>query len=138
MSMRIVKNGDVHVSVPIGYPRKLVEDFIAEHADWIESARKRNAERVKGQNDFFSKLPLQTKAQAYDAIDRLDAIITPMVEIQLKKRILSIDILRIIKVELSPVSIGREIKTASSLIIVTARLCLNPLRQRPEEYLSST
>ena len=80
MSMRIVKNGDVHVSVPIGYPRKLVEDFIAEHADWIESARKRNAERVKGQNDFFSKLPLQTKAQAYDAIDRLDAIITPMVE----------------------------------------------------------
>ena len=24
MSMRIAKNGDVHVSVPIGYPSKLV------------------------------------------------------------------------------------------------------------------
>ena len=78
--MRIVKNGDVHVSVPIGYPRKLVEDFIAEHADWIESARKRNAERVKGQNDFFSKLPLQTRAQAKEALDKLTAIIMPMVE----------------------------------------------------------
>ncbi|MBO6034620.1 MAG: DUF45 domain-containing protein [Paludibacteraceae bacterium] len=64
LSMRIVKNGDVHVSVPIGYPSKLVDEFIAEHADWIESARKRNAERVKGQDDFFSKLPLQTRAQA--------------------------------------------------------------------------
>lgn len=80
MSMRIVKNGDVHVSVPIGYPRKLVDDFIAEHTEWIESARKRNAERVKGQDDFFNKLPLQTKAQAGEALGRLDAIIKPMVE----------------------------------------------------------
>lgn len=44
LSMRIVKNGDVHVSVPIGYPSKLVDEFIADHAEWIESARKRNAE----------------------------------------------------------------------------------------------
>ena len=41
LSMRIVKNGDVHVSAPIGMPRYLVEHFIAEHRDWIEQARQR-------------------------------------------------------------------------------------------------
>ncbi|MBR1463214.1 MAG: M48 family metallopeptidase [Prevotella sp.] len=35
LSMRIVKNGDVHVSAPIGMPRKEVERFIVEHRDWI-------------------------------------------------------------------------------------------------------
>ena len=38
--MRIVKNGDVHVSAPIGMPKKLVERFIEEHREWIAEARK--------------------------------------------------------------------------------------------------
>ena len=33
--MRIVKNGDVHVSAPIGMPKKEVERFIEEHRDWM-------------------------------------------------------------------------------------------------------
>ena len=33
--MRIVKNGDVHVSAPIGMPKAEVERFIEEHRDWI-------------------------------------------------------------------------------------------------------
>ena len=37
LSMRIVKNGDVHVSVPIGVPKREVEKFIEEHRDWIAS-----------------------------------------------------------------------------------------------------
>ena len=38
LSMRIVKNGDVHVSAPIGMPKKEVERFIDEHRDWISEA----------------------------------------------------------------------------------------------------
>ena len=38
LSMRIVKNGDVHVSAPIGMPRKTVEAFIEQHRDWIDTA----------------------------------------------------------------------------------------------------
>lgn len=37
--MRIVKNGDVHVSAPIGMPKKEVERFIDEHREWIAEAR---------------------------------------------------------------------------------------------------
>ena len=40
LSMRIVKNGDVHVSAPIGMPKKEVERFIEEHREWIAEARK--------------------------------------------------------------------------------------------------
>ena len=47
MSMRIVKNGDVHVSVPIGVPKREVEKFIEEHRDWIVEARKKTLERQK-------------------------------------------------------------------------------------------
>jgi DNA-binding IclR family transcriptional regulator len=36
--MRIVKNGDVHVSAPIGMPKKEVERFIEEHREWIALA----------------------------------------------------------------------------------------------------
>ena len=37
--MRIVKNGDVHVSAPIGMPKKEVERFIEEHREWIAEAK---------------------------------------------------------------------------------------------------
>ena len=45
--MRIVKNGDVHVSAPFGMPKKEVERFIEEHRDWITEARKKTNERQK-------------------------------------------------------------------------------------------
>ena len=41
LSMRIVKNGDVHVSAPIGMSKKEVETFINEHLEWIAEARKK-------------------------------------------------------------------------------------------------
>ena len=45
--MRIVKNGDVHVSAPIGMPREKVMAFIDEHKDWINEARKKTYERQR-------------------------------------------------------------------------------------------
>ena len=59
--MRIVKNGDVHVSAPIGMPKKLVERFIEEHREWIAEARKKTSESQKRRADFYNKLPLKKR-----------------------------------------------------------------------------
>ena len=67
LSMRIAKNGDVHVSAPIGMPKKAVEAFIIQHQEWIVEARKRTAERQQQRADFFHQLPLSTKAQKAEA-----------------------------------------------------------------------
>jgi len=80
LSMRIVKNGDVHVSAPIGMPKKEVERFIEEHRDWITEARKKTYESQKRRADFYNQLPLKTREQSDDALRRLKALIEPMVE----------------------------------------------------------
>lgn len=80
LSMRIVKNGDVHVSAPIGLSRDRVIAFIEEHRDWISEARKKTSERQRQRNAFYDKLPLTTRAEADDALRRLKALIEPMVE----------------------------------------------------------
>ena len=80
LSMRIVKNGDVHVSAPIGMLREKVMKFIDEHKDWINEARKKTYERQKQRAEFFDKLPLVTRVQADEALKRLKALVEPMME----------------------------------------------------------
>ena len=80
LSMRIVKNGDVHVSAPIGMPKDEVMKFIEEHRDWIAEARKKTQEHLAKRATFFNQLPLQTRVQADEALQRLKALIEPMVE----------------------------------------------------------
>lgn len=80
LSMRIVRNGDVHVSAPIGMPKSEVERFIEEHREWIEEARRKTYERQAKREAFFNQLPLKTRAQAADAYQRIRSIIEPMVE----------------------------------------------------------
>ena len=80
MSLRIVKNGDVHVSAPIGMTREEVTAFIEEQRHWIEEARKKNYERQKQRAAFFNQLPLDTDKQIDDSLDRLRALIEPMVD----------------------------------------------------------
>ena len=80
LSMRIVKNGDVHVSAPFGMPKSVVERFIEEHREWIAEARKKTRESQKRRTEFYNQLPLKTKEQADDALQRLKALIEPMVE----------------------------------------------------------
>ncbi len=80
LSMRIVKNGDVHVSAPIGISRGEVEAFINQHRDWIAEARKKTAERQKQRDDFYDKLPLTTKVQKMEATERLRTLVEPMIE----------------------------------------------------------
>lgn len=80
LSMRIAKNGDVHVSAPIFMPKKKVVAFIEQHRDWITEARKKTSERQKQRADFFQQLPLSTRAQADEALKRLKTLVEPMVE----------------------------------------------------------
>ena len=78
--MRIVKNGDVHVSVPIGLPMAEVERFVEEHRDWIAEARKKVYEQEKRRAEFYNQLPLRTNAQIDESLRRLKALIEPLVE----------------------------------------------------------
>ena len=80
LSMRIAKNGDVHVSAPYGMSRKKIEAFVNEHLEWIEGARQRNADRQKRRADFYSQLPLNTRALKEDAIKRLKVLVEPMIK----------------------------------------------------------
>lgn len=78
--MRIVKNGDVHVSAPFGMPQADVERFIEEHRDWIASARKTTSEYQKRRAAFYQRLPLQTREQRVNACRQLEALTAPMME----------------------------------------------------------
>ena len=78
--MRIVKNGDVHVSAPIGMPKSEVTRFIEEHQEWIVKARKSTLERQIRRAEFYNQLPLSTQAQKDEAMQRLKTQIEPMVE----------------------------------------------------------
>lgn len=80
LSMRIVKNGDVHVSAPIGMTKKEIEAFISQHQEWIVEARKKTAERQKQRIDFFNQLPLTTKSQKVEATEKVRALIEPLME----------------------------------------------------------
>ena len=80
LSMRIVKNGDVHVSAPISMSKKEIEAFISQHQEWIIEARKKTVERQKQRIDFFNQLPLTTKAQKVEATERVRAMVEPILE----------------------------------------------------------
>ena len=79
LSMRIAKDGEVHVSVPWGVPKRVVERFIEDHRQWIEEARQKTLERQDRRAQFFAQLPLQNKAQKDEANRRLLALVEPMV-----------------------------------------------------------
>lgn len=78
--MRIVRNGDVHVSVPIGMSNKEVEAFISSHQNWIEEAKKKTDERQKQRTAFFNQIPMRTKVQKVEATERVRMLVEPMIE----------------------------------------------------------
>ena len=84
LSMRIVKNGDVHVSAPIGLPRREIDLFIEQHLDWIDKARKKTYEKQKRRADFYNQLPLETPAQYEEALQKLRMLVEPMVDFYTK------------------------------------------------------
>jgi len=79
LSMRIVKNGDVHVSAPYGMPQQEIEAFVEQHREWIDKARQKTAERQKRQAEFYKGLRLDTYEQKYRAEQKLIDMVEPMV-----------------------------------------------------------
>ncbi len=80
LSLRIGKSGEVRVSAPYGTSERTIREFVEKHADWIQRAQQRTAEREQTRRDFFSQLPLLTRAQRTEAQVRLDAIVRPMID----------------------------------------------------------
>ncbi|MBQ9645581.1 MAG: M48 family metallopeptidase [Prevotella sp.] len=80
LSMRIVKNGDVHVSAPFGLPAADIERFISKQQSWIEKARLSTIDRERRRACFYAQLPLNTPQERSDAVGRLDALLLPMVK----------------------------------------------------------
>lgn len=77
--MRIVKNGDLHISAPIGVSRKEIEHFMDNHSDWIHDTRAKVMELSQHRTAFYQQLPLQTRQQVQEASQRLHDVISPMV-----------------------------------------------------------
>lgn len=59
--MRILKNGEIHVSAPLGLPRKDVEDFIENNKEWALRSLKKMEERLETRSNFYDQLPYSTK-----------------------------------------------------------------------------
>lgn len=80
MSMRVVSNGDLHISAPYGTPKVYVQKFIEDNSDWIKNALRRQLETNNKRANFYGQLPLETREQAKDATLKLHGIISPMLQ----------------------------------------------------------
>ena len=76
--MRVVSNGDLHVSAPYGVPRSEIDRFIRNNDAWIREALQKQLAVNRQRYHFYSQLPLETREQVREAVQQLDAIIQPM------------------------------------------------------------
>lgn len=78
MSMRVVSNGDLHVTAPYLTSKKTVMRFIQDNEAWIAEAMRKMKEANEKRYDFYAQLPQETKEQVQEAVARLDVILKPM------------------------------------------------------------
>lgn len=78
LSMRVVSNGDLHISAPRFTPKRAINQFIRDNEAWIQEAMQRQLEANRKRLSFYDQLPLETKEQARAAAERLDAMIKPV------------------------------------------------------------
>lgn len=78
LSMRVVSNGDLHISAPYRTPKSAIDQFVRDNEAWIRQALQHQLERNHQRADFYGQLSLKTKEQVREAVNRLDAIIKPM------------------------------------------------------------
>ena len=78
ISIRVVSNGDLHVTAPYLTPKKTIMQFIHDNEAWIAQAMRKVADANVKRYNFYSQLPLETKEQVQEAVARLDAMLKPM------------------------------------------------------------
>lgn len=79
LSLRIAKDGCLRVTAPYLYPRNKIEQFIADHQDWIQQALLQHQAQSARQNQFYEQLPLDNPAAKKQAKLRLKNIVEPLV-----------------------------------------------------------
>ncbi|MCD8393321.1 MAG: M48 family metallopeptidase [Bacteroidales bacterium] len=75
--MRVTKEGVVSVSAPYGVSEAQVRRFVEENREWIVRAMVRREEHEAKREAFFARLPLETRAQQREAMERLHAVVEP-------------------------------------------------------------
>lgn len=78
MSMRVVSNGDLHVTAPYLTPKKTVMRFVQDNEAWIAQAIRKVADVNAKRCNFYAQLPLETKEQVQEAVERLDEMLRPL------------------------------------------------------------
>lgn len=78
LSMRVVSNGDLHISSPYGVPKGEIDRFIQSNETWIQKALQKQLAANRQRSNFYSQLPLETREQVREAVQRLDALVQPM------------------------------------------------------------
>lgn len=80
ISMSATKQGEIHVSAPLGATQAEIDAFLESNREWMEQAVARRAHTTEVENEFFDQLQLVTSSQCYMATRRLNAIIPPLVK----------------------------------------------------------
>ena len=80
LTMRVVKDGEVHISAPVGMPKSRIEEFIEKNREWIIQAREKTLNRQRSWQAFYDQLQLNTAAQKREAKNRLQSLVAPMIE----------------------------------------------------------
>lgn len=80
LRMRVVSNGDLHISAPILTPKSEINRFIRENEEWIRKAQQRQLAANRKRSDFYGQLDLSTREKKHAAAQQLDTIIHPMLE----------------------------------------------------------
>ena len=78
--MRVVSNGDLHVTAPYLTSKKRVMQFVHDNEAWIEATRRKVQDANEKRHDFYAQLPLETKEQVQEATQRLDELLRPMLQ----------------------------------------------------------
>jgi len=78
--MRVVSNGDLHISAPFGVPKSEIDRFIRDNAAWVREAMQRQLAANQKRLNFYSQLSLKTLDEVQEAVRQLDTIIQPMLQ----------------------------------------------------------
>lgn len=78
--MRVVSNGDLHVSAPLRTPKSEIDRFISENEEWIKKARQKQLAASQKRANFYGQLDLSSQEKRNAAAQKLDAIIHPLLE----------------------------------------------------------
>jgi len=78
--MRVVSNGDLHISAPYRTPKSEIDRFIRDNEEWIRTALRRQLNANRQRANFYGQLPLNTREEFDTAVQRLDALIRPMLQ----------------------------------------------------------